>query len=700
MISDNYQKLSANGTGSLIRVNISWDFVNNSELNCWVLNNTTGAYKFHRLGEITIDIAADKTYVDIQNPWAPTEATAFVARVTPVEQTYDLINGRSLDPEALESALDKAIKLIQELQKAKVLGEQQYITSIDPFEIVSAVEREETLIYFDSNGDATYIHPSLLPGYYKVKVSSNDTTPDFLENKLSVAQFGTINDGGDEYISIKPAGLSISNTSGLQDALDDLQADILQRVKLDLKSYTEKTNLDPLDKFYIDGEGAEDGPRRVTLNSISEHLVTGSSSYRAYFDNSTLSGNYYVIPHNLNRDSVSVTIFDNENKQIVPDEVIDDPLELNAVSADLSSFIPLSGTWRTLVVAGGGSVAGDGEANTVTNVGSGVQLVKGKVGIDIPVRTLQSSDGTITFTQNANDIDLAASISDIGDLDFSTISGFSASEEQVISHVSGTSEPLWQDSINAEDITNYSIATDQVLGHLSGTNRWLNTSDLGSVTKVGTPVANQIAVWTGDGTLEGEANLTYNGTSLRLVKRLDLDSDATTPPLNIVERSAAPTSPSSGDIYLDDGTNTGSGSPGFRRWTGTVWEDIGALSTPNPTESIIIACSDEVSDLTSGTTKTTFRMPYAFTLSDVRASVATPPSGSNVTVDINENGSSILSTKLSIDAGEKTSTTAATPAVISDSSLADDAEMTIDIDAVGSATPGTGLKVTLIGTQT
>ena len=46
----------------------------------------------------------------------------------------------------------------------------------------------------------------------------------------------------------------------------------------------------------------------------------------------------------------------------------------------------------------------------------------------------------------------------------------------------------------------------------------------------------------------------------------------------------------------------------------------------------------------------------------------------------------------------KTSTTASTSAVINDSSLADDAEITIDIDQVGDGT-AKGLKVTLIGTR-
>jgi hypothetical protein len=88
-------------------------------------------------------------------------------------------------------------------------------------------------------------------------------------------------------------------------------------------------------------------------------------------------------------------------------------------------------------------------------------------------------------------------------------------------------------------------------------------------------------------------------------------------------------------------------------------------------------------------------MPYAGTLLAVRASVNTAPTGSTLIVDINEAGSTILSTKLSIDASETTSTTAAVPAVISDSALADDAEITIDIDQVGSTIAGKGLKVYL-----
>ena len=129
--------------------------------------------------------------------------------------------------------------------------------------------------------------------------------------------------------------------------------------------------------------------------------------------------------------------------------------------------------------------------------------------------------------------------------------------------------------------------------------------------------------------------------------------------------------------------------------SGNLVISTGGGSTPP--QCIPIACSDETTALTAGAAKVTFRMPYAFTLSAVRASLTTAQaSGSIFTVDINEGGTSILSTKLTIDNTEKTSSTAAAAAVIADSTLANDAEITIDIDQIGDGT-AKGLKVYLIG---
>lgn len=116
-------------------------------------------------------------------------------------------------------------------------------------------------------------------------------------------------------------------------------------------------------------------------------------------------------------------------------------------------------------------------------------------------------------------------------------------------------------------------------------------------------------------------------------------------------------------------------------------------------ECFILKVTDDTTALATGTGKGYFRMPYAFTVESVKAALATAQtSGSIVTVDINKNGSTILSTKLTFDNTEATTKTAATAAVISSGSFADDDIVTIDIDQIGDGT-AKGLTVTLIGRQ-
>jgi len=121
------------------------------------------------------------------------------------------------------------------------------------------------------------------------------------------------------------------------------------------------------------------------------------------------------------------------------------------------------------------------------------------------------------------------------------------------------------------------------------------------------------------------------------------------------------------------------------------------LNIPKTPYIIQTACSDETTALTTGTNKVVFRMPQAMTLTSVRASLTTAQtSGSIFTCDILQNGVSILSTLITIDNTEKTSTTAVTLPVISTSALTDDSEISVSITQVGDGT-AKGLKVSLIG---
>lgn len=117
-------------------------------------------------------------------------------------------------------------------------------------------------------------------------------------------------------------------------------------------------------------------------------------------------------------------------------------------------------------------------------------------------------------------------------------------------------------------------------------------------------------------------------------------------------------------------------------------------STVTDIQPITVALSNETDAITTGIAKVTIRAPYAMTLTSLpRAYLSTASTSGNPTVNIKVSGGTIFGSMLSIDANEKTSTTAATPASLITTSIQDDAEITFDVTVAG--TGAKGLKVTL-----
>jgi len=154
-----------------------------------------------------------------------------------------------------------------------------------------------------------------------------------------------------------------------------------------------------------------------------------------------------------------------------------------------------------------------------------------------------------------------------------------------------------------------------------------------------------------------------------------------------------------GDILYEDASGLarlGAGTAGkFLTTQGTGANP----SYTNPTMSFIVSLTAEDGDATVADDLAQIRMPFAFELTEVRAFCNTAPTGATLTFDIEEAGSTILSTLITIDATEKTSTTAATPPVINDSTLANDAIISFNCDQIGSTVAGAGIKLVLIGYQ-
>jgi hypothetical protein len=226
---------------------------------------------------------------------------------------------------------------------------------------------------------------------------------------------------------------------------------------------------------------------------------------------------------------------------------------------------------------------------------------------------------------------------------------------------------------------------------------WALPLDLGATSAISSAATTNIGGLAGSKvSISGTATITAFDTVAAGVTKVVIATGAFT----LTHNATTLNLPGGANIVAADGDTFWATTSGSGNWR--VFNYTKADGTPLVQKAVLgFAVGDETTALTTGTAKLTFRMPFAMTLTEVRASVTTAPTGSTLIVDINEGGSTIMTTnKLSIDATEKTSTTAATAAGITDAALANDAEMTIDIDQVGSTVAGAGLKIYLIGTRT
>lgn len=139
----------------------------------------------------------------------------------------------------------------------------------------------------------------------------------------------------------------------------------------------------------------------------------------------------------------------------------------------------------------------------------------------------------------------------------------------------------------------------------------------------------------------------------------------------------------------------------FVRWAHDHMRDVFRALSRAEEKSFIVKFSDETTAITTGTGKITFPMPWAMRLYRVKLNLKTAQtSGSVFTVDINATGTSILSTKLTIDNTEKSSATAAAAFVFAstDTSIDEDEEVSVDVDQVGDGTAKGG-SITFYGVR-
>lgn len=168
----------------------------------------------------------------------------------------------------------------------------------------------------------------------------------------------------------------------------------------------------------------------------------------------------------------------------------------------------------------------------------------------------------------------------------------------------------------------------------------------GDVTKVGTPANDQIGVWTGDGTIEGDASLTWNGAKLNITGDLEASGAITFTGVTTGTRAKAAAFDSSGKL-IEEEEEVGTGGVVIDAATSidANVEGDGAFYIPIPQNisgDVVSVGAGFITKGASNTGATTIQ------LARVRAGVA---------VDM-------LSTRITIDANDQDSSSAATAAVI------------------------------------
>lgn len=152
------------------------------------------------------------------------------------------------------------------------------------------------------------------------------------------------------------------------------------------------------------------------------------------------------------------------------------------------------------------------------------------------------------------------------------------------------------------------------------------------------------------------------------------------------EETGAPTAAEISITASDDTVGAGGGGGG----SGVAGQGDAAPQR----ESFYVNITDKTSALTTGESAQDFIVPYDMTLTEFIGEQSTL--GTSSTIDIKVNGVSIMSAKVTIDASERSSLTAATPPAISAPSVSRGDRMTFHIDTAGS---GKGLAITVVGYQ-
>ena len=168
------------------------------------------------------------------------------------------------------------------------------------------------------------------------------------------------------------------------------------------------------------------------------------------------------------------------------------------------------------------------DVTDTANVTAAGALMDSEVDADIKTLSLPASTTISTFGASlVDDLDAAAAQTTLGVDAAGTDNSTDVTKAGTGTYVSldtGT-QVLTVDPIDPADLS--AGGTASISTYLRGDNTWATVSGSGDVVKIGTPVDNEIGVWTGDGTLEGDTNFTWDGSILDITGEAIISKTAT-----------------------------------------------------------------------------------------------------------------------------------------------------------------------------
>ena len=209
-----------------------------------------------------------------------------------------------------------------------------------------------------------------------------------------------------------------------------------------------------------------------------------------------------------------------------------DTLQLDGVNSDGGAFaFNTTGTVtfnQTIAGALTGNVTGDCTGSSGSCTGNSATVTNATLTTALTVNT-----GTLTLTANVANTSVltigagASSISGANTGDQTTMAGISDSKADFNTACSDGTFIFTGDAPTSHASSHAVSGADTVFPADPGSDKFLMWDDdpgalvwadaaAGNVTKVGNPADSQIGVWTGDGTIEGAATLTYDGSNLQL----------------------------------------------------------------------------------------------------------------------------------------------------------------------------------------